>query len=214
MRFNDSLAKSFSVVLQPLLMPFYSVALLFVYANFNALFYSYAWRFLLPVLVLTFVIPALFVGVLYKLKYIRDMSLSNQTDRILPYLIFIFANGSLFFFFYSSQIFYWFLGLLAAPIVIALGGLIINFFWKISTHLMAIGGLIGGVMAVSFHVKNSNPYILFAALFILAGFLGVSRLYLRANSAAQIYVGFLFGFLVAYASVLGGLYYMFMQLGI
>lgn len=213
MRINDFIARFFSFLLQPMLMPTYSIALLFLYANFNALFYNHIWRFLVPVLVLTFVIPCLFVFVLYKMKYIRSLSLSSRNERILPYLIFIFGNISLFFFFYSSQIFYWFLGLLAAPIIIAFCGFIINLFWKISTHMLGLGGLLGGVMAVSFHVKNSNPYILFIALFILSGLLGVCRLYLRKNTAAQIYVGFFLGFALAYASVLGGIYYMLVAIG-
>lgn len=71
--------------------------------------------------------------------------------------------------------------------------------------MLGIGGLIGGILSVCFNVKGSNPMLLFAILFVLAGLLGVCRLYLRANSAAQVYVGFIIGFVLAYASVFGGL---------
>lgn len=204
-RIGQNIARIFSAVFQPLLMPFYSLALLAVYTNFYELYLGQILRFLVPTLLFTLFIPALFIFVLRKMRYIRDSNLEYRPDRTLPYIIFIISNISLTLFFYNSHVFYWTLGLIAAPVFIAFAGLIINFFWKISAHMLGIGGLIGGVMSVCFNVKGSNPMILFAVLFILAGFLGVSRLYLRTSTAAQVYVGFIIGFVLSYASVFGGL---------
>lgn len=204
-RIGQNIAKFFSAIFQPLLMPFYSLALLAVYTNFYQMYFGQILRFLIPTLLFTLFIPALFIFVLKKMRYIRDYSLSYAADRTLPYIIFIISNVSLTFFFYNSHVFYWTLGLIAAPAFIAFVGMIINFFWKISAHMLGIGGLVGGVLSVCFNVKASNPMILFAILFVLAGFLGVCRLYLKANSAAQVYVGFIIGFVLAYASVFGGL---------
>lgn len=203
-----NLARFFSVLLQPLLMPLYSVALLFLYTNFYELYNKQVFAFLLPIFVSTFAIPGLFIVVMKNLRYIRDYNLSERLDRTLPYLIFIISNVSLCYFFYSWQIFFWFLGLIIAPALIAFVGMLINFFWKISAHLLGMGGLIGGILSVCFHVKGINPSGLFIILFVLAGFLGVSRLYLRANTAAQVYVGFILGFLIAYFSVFGGFWVM------
>lgn len=204
-RIGQNIARVFSAVFQPLLMPFYSLALLAVYTNFYNLYTGQILRFLIPTLLFTFFVPALFIFVLKKMRYIRDYNLEYAPDRALPYLIFIISNISLTLFFYNSNVFFWTLGLIAAPVFIALFGMIINFFWKISAHMLGIGGLIGGVLSVCFNVKGSNPMVLFAALFVVGGLLGVCRLYLRANSAAQVYVGFLIGFVLAYASVFGGL---------
>ncbi|WP_139262111.1 hypothetical protein [Dysgonomonas macrotermitis] len=143
------------------------------------------------------------------MRYVRDLALSDRVDRIMPYMIFIVSNLSLTYFFYQSHVLLWFIGLVIAPAVIALAGLIINFFWKISAHMLGIGGLLGGVLSVCFHVKATSPVFLFAILFILAGLLGVCRLYLRASTAAQVYVGFLVGLVLAYGSVYGGLRLMF-----
>ncbi|PXV62516.1 hypothetical protein CLV62_11958 [Dysgonomonas alginatilytica] len=204
-RIGQNIAKCFSAIFQPLLMPFYSLALLAVYTNFYHMYAGQILRFLIPTLLFTLFIPALFIFVLKKMRYIRDYSLEYAPDRTLPYMIFIISNISLTLFFYNSHVFYWVLGLIAAPVFIAFTGMLINFFWKISAHMLGMGGLIGGILSVCFNVKGSNPMVLFAILFILAGILGVCRLYLRANSAAQVYVGFIIGFVLAYASVFGGL---------
>lgn len=204
-RIGQNIAKLFSVALQPLLMPFYSLVLLGMYTNFYQLYPGQIFRFLIPALLFTFVIPSLFIFILREMKYIRDYNLSYAPDRILPYVIFIISNISLTLFFYNAGLFFWTLGLVAAPIFVAFIGMIINFFWKISAHMLGIGGLVGSILSVCFNVKSINPIVLFAILFLLAGMLGVCRLYLKANSAAQVYAGFVVGFLVAYASVFGGL---------
>lgn len=204
-RIGQNMAKLFSAIFQPLLMPFYSLALLAVYTNFYRIYAGQILKFLIPTLLFTFFIPALFIFILKKMRYIREYTLDHASDRIMPYVIFIISNISLTLFFYNSYVFYWTLGLIAAPAFVAFVGMLINFFWKISAHMLGIGGLIGGVMSVSLHVQHINPMILFSILFVLAGFLGVSRLYLRANSAAQVYVGFIIGFVLAYSSVIGGL---------
>lgn len=190
-------------------MPFYSVLLLLVYTNFFNLYVGQIFRFLLPILFFSFIIPSIFIFVLAKMRYIHDISLQERSDRTLPYIIFIISNLSLTFFFYQAHVPFWFLGLVAAPVFVGFVGLLINAFWKISAHMLGMGGLIGGVLSVCFNVKGSCPIVLFSILFILAGLLGVSRLYLKASSPAQVYIGFLVGLVIAYGSVLGGLALMF-----
>lgn len=207
-RIGNKLAQIYSFILQPMLMPFYSMVLLFIYTNFFTHYPGQALRFLLPVLVFSFLVPSLFILLLVRLRYIRDLSLSDRISRISPYFIFIVSNLSLTYFFYQAHVFFWFLGLLAAPALVALVGMLINFFWKISAHMLGIGGIIGSVLAVCIHVKGAGSAGLFMILFILAGLLGVSRLYLRASTPAQVYVGFLVGAAVAYASIFGSLAFM------
>lgn len=190
-------------------MPFYSLVLLFVYTNFFNLYVGQIFRFLLPVLVFTFFIPAIFIFVLARMHYVKSVLLVNREERTLPYLIFIVSNISLTFFFYQSYVAFWFLGLIAAPVFIGLIGLIINCYWKISAHMLGMGGLIGGVLSVCYNVKAVAPITLFAILFIIAGLLAVSRLYNRSSTASQVYVGFLLGCIIAYASVYGALLLMF-----
>lgn len=205
-KIGTAIANFFSFLLNPLFIPFYSIVLLFVYTNFFNLYTGQVIRFLLPVFTFTCLLPAMFIFILRKLSYIGSLSLESPKDRIFPFIIFIFADLSLVYFFYTAGLYLWFVGLILAPAIIALIGLLINFFWKISVHTLGIGGLIGGVFSICFNVKATDPYLLFIVLFVLSGLLGVSRLYLRRSTPAQIYIGFVLGFVIAYLTVFLSMY--------
>ncbi|HCC85056.1 MAG TPA: hypothetical protein DEQ06_00415, partial [Porphyromonadaceae bacterium] len=98
----------------------------------------------------------------------------------------------------------WFLMIMAASVAIMVIAILITLTWKISAHMFGVGGLIGGAMAVSYFVEQSNPYYMFMGLFIIAGLVGTSRLILRRHTLYQVIAGFLLGFLVSFLFVWGG----------
>jgi hypothetical protein len=70
--------------------------------------------------------------------------------------------------------------------------LVITFRWKISTHMVGIGGLIGAFASmISVHDVIAWPLI--GILFVAAGALGTARLLTSDHSQAQIYAGALLG---------------------
>jgi hypothetical protein len=82
----------------------------------------------------------------------------------------------------------------AAAIAISV---IINMKWKISIHMVGIGGLVGTFFGLSaFLLVDLRMTIIFFIL--IAGLLGAARLKLGAHKPSQIYVGFLAGFLCEY----------------
>lgn len=78
--------------------------------------------------------------------------------------------------------------LLAACIVVVVS-IIISLFWRISLHMVGIGGVIGMVIALSLRL-GIDLQIVLMTLFIIAGLAGYSRLKLDAHSPAQVYTGF------------------------
>jgi len=201
MRIGDFFAHIISIILHPLLMPFYAVALMFSYTNFTEVYPEQTLRFLFSIFLFSAFIPALFIFVLKKTGLIRDYSLTNRYERILPYLMTCFANATLLYYFYSSNLYIWFLGMLAVPVIVSFVGFLINILWKISTHMLGIGALIGTTLSVCYNVKGLNPFILFIVLFILAGCLAVSRMYLKKSTVSQVYAGFLVGFATSFSTV-------------
>lgn len=195
------LARGISIILQPLLVPTYAVLLLFVYTNFGIMFRGQQLRIVLPVFIFTFVIPSIFIAILKQLQVVEDYGLNKKEDRFWPYFIAFLANVSLFYFFYTANLQLWFLAFIAVSIVLAVVSFIINIFWKISAHMVAFGGLIGGVLSISYNIYRTNPFILFAVLFILAGCLGMARLVLKRHTPAQVYVGFALGLVLAYVCI-------------
>jgi hypothetical protein len=71
--------------------------------------------------------------------------------------------------------------------------MLISLRWKISAHLIGIGGLLGALFfyAVSF-VANFTYIIIL--LSIIAGVVAYARLQLQTHSPWQVYAGFITGF--------------------
>ncbi len=190
-----------STIFQPLLMPIYSIAFLFVYTYFRLIFIQDFWTIMAPAIIFSFVLPALLILGLYKLKMVSDLSLKNRKERFLPYLITLISYSFMIWYYYKMGMPKWFLMLSLASIAIMLVATIITFWWKISAHMLGAGGLVGGVLAVCFFVEKSNPYYLFMIAFVIAGMIGTSRLILKRHTFGQVIAGFLVGFLLSFQFV-------------
>jgi hypothetical protein len=153
------------------------------------------WRISLIVFMFSFLFPVLNIYILYKLKRIPALTLSNQSDRTFPYVM-----TSLFYF----GLFYLLMDLNIWPSVklfIIGGGLailltaLINLRSKISAHMVGIGGLLGVLISVSYLIKFDMTafYIL---VIVIAGLIGFARLKLEEHKPSQIYLGFFLGLTV------------------
>ncbi len=190
-----------SSVFQPLLMPIYSILLLFVYTHFKVVYIQQIGIILLPVILYSFVIPAFLIFILYKLKVISNLSLTIRRERFLPYLITLASYSIMVYHYYRMGMPTWFLTLCAASAVLLVVAIVITLWWKISAHMFGVGGLLGGMMSVCLFVEGNNPYPLFMAFFIIAGMVGTSRLMLRRHTLAQVTAGFLMGYAFSFAAV-------------
>lgn len=195
------IASFISTVFQPLLMPTYSVMLLFTYTYFGTYHLDRFWDIVLPVFLLSFAIPALLIYLLYKFKIVSDLSLKVRRERFIPYTIALLSYTFLMIYYLKMNMPKWFIMMVAASIAIMVVAIIITLFWKISAHMFGAGGLVGGAMAISLFVENTNPYLMFISLFLIAGMVGTSRLILRRHTLAQVNAGFLLGFLMSFIFV-------------
>ena len=195
------LAHFISSVFQPLLMPIYSVLLLFVYTHFKFIYANQFFTLLIPTVLFTFLIPGVLIYMMLRVGIISDLSLLKRRDRFAPYAITMLSFGFLIYYFYNLGLPTWFLMMLVAPILTMIIATVITLWWKISANMFGVSSLIGGVMSISYFVEKSNPYFLFILLFGIAGMIGVSRLILRRHTPNQVYAGFLLGFVVSFTCV-------------
>ena len=183
-------------------MPTYGVLLLFLsykIPGFSRWNYGKdlwdAYLFIIWCFVFTFLAPTIFALVLKKSGYITSLSMEDKRERTYPflftglmYVLFYFFSGDLSDFKAPVVVNIFILG---AVISILLAG-VISLSWKISAHMIGIGGLCG-----MFFVLNVWSSILFSHLItsiLLAGSVGFARLYLKAHTPMQILLGFLLGF--------------------
>ena len=185
-----------SWIMHPLLMPTYGIALLFHYSPYLAYsidntvkLYIYAVVFLS-----TFLVPVLVSFFLLRQGVLHSLILNERRERALPFLV--TAISFLIGYYILKQIpiakiFYLFLlGALTAIII----ALLINYRWKVSLHMIGMGGIVGALFAMSqiFLINLMFPIIIFV---LLSGILGTARLILGSHKPSEIYLGFATGFL-------------------
>ena len=135
----NQFARIISSVFQPLLMPIYSILLLFVYTHFKLLFANQFWVIMTPVILFSFVIPGILIYVVYKLKLISDLSLKIRKERFIPYTIVLVSYLIMIFYYYRIGMPSWFLMLAASSIAVILIAIVITIWWKISAHMFGVG---------------------------------------------------------------------------
>lgn len=193
------LALIISVVFHPLLMATYGCLLLFY--GIHDTIYDYLttpdnkWRITLVVFLFSFVFPVMNIYVLVKLKRIPGLTLSNQKDRTFPYLVTSLFYFGLYYLFMDTTI--WpsiKLFIIGGGVAILLTALI-NLKYKISAHMVGIGGLLGGILSVSYLIQF-NMTLFYIVIIVVAGLIAFARLFLQEHRPSQIYLGFLLGLFV------------------
>lgn len=189
-------AQVVSVILHPLVMP--TFGLLCYYSFFPTIrHFNDAELFMqifLRVLLFTLILPLMSVGLMIRIGKVQNIFIDNQRERSWPLLIAAAIYLTTYQFILPSPPVPVFIPLFVLGAAAALiAALLINLKWKISLHMIGIGGLCGGLTAIYFFAHEGNPLWL-CICFILAGILGTARLLLNAHTSLQIFAGFVLGF--------------------
>lgn len=189
------LAKLFSLTFHPTFIPLIGITFIFnanTYLNYtihnelkNAIY--------LLVILNTILMPIVISSFLLWKGIIKSIKMDNPKERIIPYIgtiIFYLLTIYLLKDVYVPAIV--FLFMIGAAISV-LTALIVNFFWKISAHMIGMGGLCGTLICISIKLQTDMLFFLLIAI-ILSGLVGASRILLKAHDAKQVYAGYLVGF--------------------
>ena len=188
-----ALSNIISVLFHPIIMPTLGLLVLFnsgTYLQFVP--HEYKRVIFLIVIIITGIMPVLLMPLLRLKKLITSYKINERSERIVP----MFFTTV----FYAINI--WYLHRLQAPVSVelffigvffsVLASWIISYFWKISAHMVGIGGIVGLIIVVIFRFYTQLNFFLICAI-IAAGLIGTARLYLKEHTAAQVYLGFLLG---------------------
>ena len=192
----DIASKALSVLLYPLFVPTYGMALFCYVFHTHVLPLPVVWHIIAigGTLLLTCVLPVTAIGILIRHGKVTDMQIANAGERTLPYLYATLGFG-----FWA----YFLLSILHAPLYIGLVGIgatvaialvaFINRFWKISAHLTGLGGLFGGMMSYCIGVGVMPSWGFISIGLLLSLILMYTRVYLNAHTPAQVCAGWLLG---------------------
>ena len=188
------LSKFISFAFHPILMPTYAILLLFTFSPLFSEFMSIKQKtqIIKLAVVFTFLLPIFSVIILKKFKIVSSFYMENQKERRWPLL---FALG----WFYlllrlleTLHTHYIIVTLMLGAMLILLISAIISNFWKISLHMLGIGGVLGAFLAI--HTLFGGNIFLIITLLFCAGLVGFARVNEDAHTLKQVYLGFLVGF--------------------
>jgi membrane-associated phospholipid phosphatase len=155
------------------------------------------WRILWVIASGTILIPLMTLLFFRFSGVITSLRMEEQKERNWPLLFGVLIYLGIFYIVQSMRLPVFIQVFLLGAIAGIILSLLINLKWKISLHMIGIGGLCGGTAVVMLVSGAGNPLLL-AGIFFLAGLLGTARLYLNAHTPSQILGGFLTGFFVQF----------------
>lgn len=151
----------------------------------------------LVVFITTAFVPAVLSYVMWKNGTIESLHMEKRSERMYPFIMTLICYGTAVYVLIRLPVPRLFPFMIAGATLAVLLGFIINFRWKISIHMIGIGGLVGLMysFAYFFHAEVLNVLVVLA---LLAGILGTARLISKSHVPSQIYVGFIGGFLTEF----------------
>lgn len=199
------IARIISLVFHPLLIPTFFIAVLIHLDVFFALMIpsDSKWKIIVLVLITSAIFPMMVVYGMYRFGIIRSLYMEKREERLYPYLastIFLFLSTYMIWQVNISPVYYY---VLLAASLLAILTLLINIYWKISAHTVSMGGVIGILIALQ-SVLLIDLLWLIAIVLLIAGLVGFARLKVGYHTQAQVYAGYILGFLL---SILLVLYY-------
>lgn len=195
-----SFALVISVVFQPLLMPTLVFGMiLFAVPEATSIPVEFKERIFFLIVLCTLVIPMITIIGLRLSGAVKSLHMSEVNDRRVPFMITsLYFLLTTWFLFNKSDIdpVLWLgMSIICASVMILTG---ISFFWKMSAHMIGVGGLLAVVLVLGNKFPNFQVlYPLLGAL-LLCGTVASARLMLQAHRPLEIYVGWAAGFLICW----------------
>ena len=188
------LSKVISFFFHPIFMPTYAIFLLFAFSPLFSDFMSMSQKIQIVqlVIIFTLLLPIFSVLTLKKFNVVTSIYMENREERRWPLLFTIIWYYLLFRFLDSIHIQYIVIQLLFGAMLILLLAIIVSNFWKISLHMLGIGGVLGAFFAIQ-TLFGGNIFLIITLLFC-AGLVGFARVNEDAHTLKQVYLGFLVGF--------------------
>lgn len=185
-------ALTISIIFHPLVLPLYGFYFLLNHDLMLSLMSFKGKSILMASVTIGMVLlPTLLVPLYRYIQVISSYLMDKREERFVPLTV-TFALYLLTYFFLnrlpvSSSV----PGFALAASIAILVNLIVLLKWKISSHAIGIGGIVGLVMVLFKHNPISPLWVVIAL--VIAGLVCTSRLILNAHSPAQVYAGLLTG---------------------
>jgi len=187
------LSKFISIILHPIFMPILAFYLSLKQVPSIGLAFTNNQNYIYLVLFIsTVILPLISIFFLIKIGKVSSIEISNHKERSVPLFKTALFMGIGYYILENT--------LVRAPIIkaeligaisIILTASIISKYWKISLHLLGIGGVVGVLIALEVIYGNLQHLIIIFT--ILSVILAMARIKEKAHNYPQLYIGFFGG---------------------
>ena len=201
------LARIFSIIFHPLLLATYLFGLLAftLPIALDPLKEEGYMNFIFLIFCVTFLFPALNVGIFKSFGSIRTLAMRDRQERILPFSFIAILYVVVTYLFYTrtridfNDNLLKFLVIIDALVVVAA---VVTFFYKISVHSLGICGLVGILLPLNKISEDGALFYPTIAVIILSGVLMSSRLQLNVHTPREVMMGGVLGFATSFVMML------------
>ena len=194
-------ARLVSIVFTPFYLPLVGLIMLFTLSYMKFLPVAYRLIVLTITYFFTILLPTFLIHLYRRHRGWNLIEIGHKERRLVPYLISIACYFSCILLMEHLHIYHFIGSILISALLVQMTCVIINEWWKISTHTAAIGGVAGALFSFS-EIFSFNPVWWFCLVLVIAGVLGSARMILRQHSLAQVVGGFGVGFICAAFAIL------------
>lgn len=196
------LAKSLSWLFHPLIMTTAGIVVILFTDSYVSYIPLQAKRMLILLTAIgTLILPALLVPLFLLQGKVSNIEMDDRRERLYPLALTSIFYLLTFILFLKIPVFKLIHGFMLGSLLSVLAGFLISLKWKISTHMIGLGGLTALMVLLSFKL-DVNLIIHLIITVIAAGFAGSSRLYLKAHEEMEVLAGFLAGILIMSTSII------------
>jgi membrane-associated phospholipid phosphatase len=118
--------------------------------------------------------------------------LGHREKRFVPYALTIISYVTCLITMYKIHLPRYMSGIIVAALICMILCTLINFKWKISTHVASSGMMVGGLLSYSF-IFNFNPVWWLCFFILLSGMLGTARIIVKQHTLLEVLAGFIVG---------------------
>jgi|UniRef100_UPI004029C8A7 membrane-associated phospholipid phosphatase len=194
-------ARLLSMMFTPFYLSTVGLIVLFTFSYLSLAPWQYKLRVIGMVYLFTILMPTLLIRFYRQYHGWTLLELGRQEKRMVPYVISILCYAGCYTLMEITHIPHFMSIILMAALAIQMCCVVINIWWKISTHTSAIGGVAGALQAFAV-LFSFNPLWWLCLVFIVAGMVGTSRMILRQHTLWQVVAGFLVGQAVAFTLIM------------
>jgi len=186
-------AKVISIVFHPLLIPTFGFLILFNSGTYlSYLDFDFKKMIFIIVVLSTCLIPLSLIPFFLYQKMIFSIHLLDNRERFVPLGVTLLLYFFCYFLLRRVPIPPVYHAFCFASIITVALALVITLRWKISLHMVGLGGLAGLIVFITFSMQTNLEFYLIMVIFA-AGLAGTSRLMLEAHKPLQVYAGFILG---------------------